>query len=113
MTFNTFQAELSRHERQPFIMLLDMDTSAERISFIRKGMGLTQDEFTEALNEVLKASGQPPVTRGAVGNWEREGGTGLAMRNLQALSELTGATIYSSFTGAGDVVPRVRRGPKR
>jgi phage repressor protein C with HTH and peptisase S24 domain len=74
-------------------MLADMDTSAERIAFIRKAMGLTQDEFTEALNEVLKASGQPPVTRGAVGNWEREGGTGLAMRNLQALSELSGATI--------------------
>jgi phage repressor protein C with HTH and peptisase S24 domain len=70
-----------------------MDTSSDRIAYLRKGMDLTQAEFTDELNKVLKSRGQPAVTRGAVGNWEREDGTGLAMRNMQAIADLTGATI--------------------
>jgi phage repressor protein C with HTH and peptisase S24 domain len=69
-----------------------MDTLAERIAYLRLGMGLTQEEFRDALNAQLKTLGAPPVSRGAVSNWEN-GSKGLAMRNIRALSELTGATV--------------------
>jgi phage repressor protein C with HTH and peptisase S24 domain len=93
MTFNSFQEGLSEIESVPFSIVHVMETSAERIAYLRKGMQLTQAEFTDELNRVLKSQGHPAVTRGAVGNWERDGGTGLAMRNLQAISDMTGATI--------------------
>jgi phage repressor protein C with HTH and peptisase S24 domain len=69
-----------------------METLAERITYIRNGLGLTQEQFVDALNEVLKEAGEAPITRGAISNWEA-GTKGIARRNIRALSELSGATF--------------------
>jgi phage repressor protein C with HTH and peptisase S24 domain len=86
------QPDLSETETLPFNILPLMESLAERIAFIRKGMGLTQDEFADALNQQLKSAGSPPVTRGAVGNWEK-GSKGLARRNMDAVADMVGTTL--------------------
>ncbi len=69
-----------------------MSELKDRIHYLRLGLGLTQEQFRDALNAELKSSGQQPVSRGAVSNWE-SGSKGAAMRNLVAISELTGASV--------------------
>lgn len=98
--YNMLQPELSETETLPFNILGGMDTLAERIAFLRKEMGLTQEEFADAINEVLKSAGVQPVTRGAVGNWE-SGSKGIASRNLDAVAELADTTLDWLAKGRG------------
>lgn len=69
-----------------------METRGKRIAHVRKAMGFkSQAGFAEALSAVLKARGAQPVTRGAIGNWELDGGIDLA--NLQLISEVSDASM--------------------
>ena len=56
------------------------DARAERIKFLRKQRGLSQDGFAKFLSEGDKA-----ITRGAVGNWER--GQGIKAENMRLISK--------------------------
>lgn len=82
-------------ERSPFSSLTYMpistDDRARRIAYIRDAMGLTQDEFTAALNAVLKSRDRPPLSRGAVANWEA--GKGISRANLSALAAMAESSM--------------------
>jgi len=99
---SVIQPKFSANETFPFSTLGAMSELKDRITYLRLGLGLTQEQFRDALNAELRASGQQPVSRGAVSNWE-SGSKGAAMRNLIALSGLTGASIdwLANARGAG------------
>lgn len=82
-----------------FSILVIMETLADRIAFLRKGLGLTQEEFAGAVSDLLIEEGQPGITRGAVGGWEL--GKGIAMSRLKAVSQLTSASLDWIANNAG------------
>ncbi|MET4184934.1 phage repressor protein C with HTH and peptisase S24 domain [Bradyrhizobium sp. JR7.2] len=62
-------------------MFFPMGKLANRIKWVRKRAGLSQERFAEALGTVEGTK----VTRGAVGNWEL--GKGISRVNLAAIAE--------------------------
>ena len=95
------QQRLLLHETGGFTILGSMSELHERIAYLRKGLGLTQDEFASAISDVLKSQGLPPVTRGAIGNWERPG-RGIDLKNMRAIIEISGASLDWLANGNGE-----------
>lgn len=90
----TTQASLSENERFPFDIIGGMSTKGSRIKAVRNGLRLTQDQFAEFLGE---------VSRGAVGNWERD--QGIKQENLELISGKTGVSLEWLATGRGSMDP--------
>lgn len=67
-----------------------MDTVGQRIAYVRAALGLSQDAFGKRLE----------VSRGAVGNWERD--QGIKTENLAAIARLFGAPMDWLANGRGD-----------
>lgn len=72
-----------------------MTTKGERIKQVRNRLQLTQDAFAELLGG---------VTRGAVGNWERD--QGIKEENLELISERTGVSFEWLARGTGKMDPQ-------
>lgn len=70
--------------------MVDMQTTGERIRFVRKLYGLNQTEFAQMLSG---------VTRGAVGNWEL--GKGIKIDNLSAISKIFSVDLDWLAHGTG------------
>lgn len=87
-------------ETDGFTIILCMEELHDRITFIRKGLELTQEEFAEAISTVLKTQGGQPVTRGAIGNWERPG-RGIDLKNMRAITQLAEISLDWLATGTG------------
>ena len=86
-------------ETDGFTTLADMETLHQRIRHIRSGLDLTQEEFADALNDVLRGWGEPAVTRGAIGNWELSKLP--AMRNMNAIVEVAQIDLNWLANGRG------------
>lgn len=69
-------------------------SKGRRIQQVRQKLQLTQDQFAKLLGG---------VTRGAVGNWERD--QGIKEENLEAISKTTGVSFEWLATGRGDMDP--------
>ena len=81
------QPEFAETETARFSSLGGMETLADRITYIRTEMGLTQDEFAAAVSAELVAAGQEKgVSRGAVAGWET--GKGMSPKNLRAVADI-------------------------
>lgn len=66
-----------------------MKTIGERIQYVRKLAGLTQAEFAQRLT----------VSRGAVGNWERD--QGITLENLSSIARTFGISFNWLATSTG------------
>lgn len=75
-------------------------SKGRRIQQVRQKLQLTQDQFAKLLGG---------VTRGAVGNWERD--QGIKEENLEAISQKTGVSFEWLATGRGDMDPSRNVGP--
>ncbi|WP_334154730.1 XRE family transcriptional regulator [Agrobacterium pusense] len=71
-----------------------MSTKGTRIKLIREKMNLTQQGFADILGG---------VSRGAVGNWERD--QGIKEENIEAISDKTGVSYEWLATGRGSMDP--------
>ncbi|MET4197249.1 phage repressor protein C with HTH and peptisase S24 domain [Bradyrhizobium sp. LA3.X] len=80
-------------------MFFPMAKKSNRIKWVRERAELTQEEFARALNTMEGVK----VTRGAVGNWERENGDMPSLRNLAAIAEKFGVSLDWLQTGHGEV----------
>ncbi|WP_458760517.1 XRE family transcriptional regulator [Afipia sp. TerB] len=78
-------------------MFFPMGKLGNRIRFVRKQAGLSQEKFAEALGTVDGVK----VTRGAVGNWELGGGITLA--NLAAIADKFHVPLDWLESGKGDI----------
>ena len=78
-------------------MFFPMGKLANRIKFVRKQAGLSQEKFAEALGTVEGVK----VTRGAVGNWELD--KGISRENLAAISERFGVALDWLQHGHGEL----------
>lgn len=81
-------------ERSAFAIIRFMKTKGSRILAVRQKLQLTQTAFADMLGG---------VTRGAVGNWERD--QGIKEENLELISERTGVSYEWLATGRGDMDP--------
>lgn len=81
-------------ESSSFDILRGMNTKGARIKEIREKMNLTQQAFADALGG---------VSRGAVGNWERD--LGIKEENIELISEKTGVSYEWLATGRGSMDP--------
>lgn len=66
-----------------------MESEGDRIRIARASIGLTQQQFADALG----------VTRGAVGNWELN--KGIKLENLQQIAALVGSSLEWLASGGG------------
>lgn len=73
-----------------FDRMLSMNTIGERIRYIRKSSGVSQEDFAKRLDG---------VTRGAVGNWET--GKPISRENLQAIASKWGVSLDWLAEGKG------------
>lgn len=80
-------------ESESFDILQPMSTKGARIKQIRDKMQLTQQAFAGILG----------VSRGAVGNWERD--QGIKEENIELISEKTGVSYEWLATGRGSMDP--------
>jgi phage repressor protein C with HTH and peptisase S24 domain len=80
-------------------MFFPMAKKSNRIRWVRERANLTQEEFARALNTVEGIK----VTRGAVGNWEREDGDMPSLKNLSAIAEKFGVSLDWLQTGRGEL----------
>ncbi len=91
------------NESIPFVIVGAMETVGSRIRFIRKGYRLTQEQFAARVEEWLRANpeGDRPdsLTRGAVGNWERN--EPISNRNMRAIAITFGVPYEWITTGRG------------
>lgn len=78
-------------------MFFPMGKLANRIKYIRKQAGLSQERFAEALGTVEGVK----VTRGAVGNWEL--GKGISRANLAAIADKFQAPLDWLEFGRGEL----------
>lgn len=76
---------------------VDLDRAA-RIKYVRKS--LLQLDSQQRFAEVLSSHIGAPLTRGAVGNWER--GLDIGIDNLKAISELAGISLDWLAHNAGE-----------
>jgi len=97
MAFNEMQVFLSMKDLESAAMFFPMGKLANRIRFVRNQAKLTQEKFAEALGTVDGVK----VSRGAVGNWERN--KGISRANLAAIAEKFGASLDWLETGRGDL----------
>lgn len=81
-----------------------METLADRITYIRTGLGLTQEEFSSAVSAELEGSGKKGVSRGAVAGWET--GKGLSTQNLRAVADLAETSMDWLSSGRGAIPSR-------
>lgn len=88
------QVRLSVHESIPFSIVAVMDTKGQRIIAVRRKLQLTQQAFADMLGG---------VSRGAVGNWERD--QGIKEENLELISQKTGVSFEWLATGRGSMDP--------
>lgn len=88
------QAILSVIESGSFAIVPPMKTKGERIKLVRDKLQLTQEAFANLLGG---------VTRGAVGNWERD--QGIKEENIDLIAEQTGVSYEWLATGRGDMDP--------
>lgn len=94
------QVSLSVIESRPFAILRPMSTKGERIRNVRRKLQLTQEEFAKMLGG---------VTRGAVGNWERD--QGIKEENLELIAARTGVSFEwlaldrGAMNPSGDIPP--------
>jgi len=89
-------------------MLSPMGKLADRIKFVRKRAGLSQERFAETLGTVDGVK----VSRGAVGNWEL--GKGISRGNLAAIADKFKVPLDWLEFGHGDIpqnVPSVTETP--
>jgi phage repressor protein C with HTH and peptisase S24 domain len=82
-------------------MFFPMGKLANRIKFVRKRSGLSQERFAEALGTVEGVK----VSRGAVGNWEL--GKGISRANLAAISDKFSVPLDWLEFGRGDIPQNV------
>lgn len=87
------QAYLSVRESAPFAIFLNM-SKGQRIKLVRRKLQLTQEEFADFLGN---------LTRGAVGNWERD--QGIKEENLEQIATKTGVSFDWLATGRGSMDP--------
>jgi phage repressor protein C with HTH and peptisase S24 domain len=95
------QARLSMKVLEPSAIFFPMGKLANRIKFVRKRAGLTQERFAETLGTVEGAK----VSRGAVGNWEL--GKGINRANLAAISDKFGVPLDWLEFGRGEIPQKV------
>ena len=88
------QAYLSVSESDPFDILAAMSTKGERIKQVRRKLQLTQEGFASFLGG---------VSRGAVGNWERD--QGIKEENLELISAKTGVSFEWLALNRGTMDP--------
>lgn len=81
-------------ERETFAIVTRMTTKGARIKQVREKLQLTQDAFARMLEG---------VTRGAVGNWERD--QGIKEENIELIAERTGVSFEWLATGRGSMDP--------
>lgn len=73
-----------------------MDTIGKRIRHLRQAVfGQTQEEFASSLKPHVEGG----ITRGAIGNWERD--QGIKTENLTMISRVTGAPLDWLANGRG------------
>lgn len=72
--------------------MIPMESTGRRIKYIRNVLGMTQEGFADFLGG---------ISRGAVGNWERN--QGIKMENLEMISEKTSVTMDWLAHGRGDL----------
>jgi len=90
-------------ETAPFNIVSSMETLRDKIAYVREGLGLSQEEFADALNERLEEAGEKSISRGAIGNWEsRKTPKAPSMTNLRAISELAEASLDWLVFNKGD-----------
>ena len=90
------QASLSMNERSSFGIVRRMDTIGKRIKHLRHAVfGQTQEEFAAALKPHVDGG----ITRGAIGNWERD--QGIKTENLTMIARVTGAPLDWLANGRG------------
>src|SRR5260370_21053062 len=77
-----------------------MEKLANRIQWLRKRAGLSQEGFAEALGAVEGVK----VTRGAIGNWELGGG--ISRANLAAIADKFGTPLDWLEFGRGPAPPK-------
>lgn len=82
-------------------MFFPMAKLGNRIKFVRKQAGLSQERFAEALGTVEGVK----VTRGAVGNWELGGG--ISRANLAAIADKFNAPLDWLEFGKGELPQRI------
>lgn len=100
ISFTILQAYLSVRESSPFAIFPVMSTKGARIRQVRKKLQLSQEEFAGLLGG---------ITRGAVGNWERD--QGIKEENVELISEKTGVSFEWLATGRGDMDPSLNTAP--
>lgn len=83
------------NERRGFGIVRRMDTVADRLKHLRKVLGKTQEEFAALLHPHVDGG----ITRGAIGNWERN--QGIKTENLMTVAEVTGASLDWLASGKG------------
>jgi transcriptional regulator with XRE-family HTH domain len=88
------QAFLSVYESDPFDILGVMSKKGDRIRQVRRKLQLTQAEFAEFLGG---------VSRGAVGNWERD--QGIKEENLELICAKTGVSFEWLAMNRGKMDP--------
>lgn len=71
-----------------------METKGARIKKIREKLQMTQQQFADLLGG---------ITRGAVGNWERD--QGIKEENIELISSMTGVSYEWIATGRGSMDP--------
>lgn len=91
------QVNLSMKAPESQSMFFPMAKRGNRIKFVRNQHNLTQEQFAEALGTVEGVK----VSRGAVGNWERD--KGISRANLAAISEKFHVPMNWLETGKGDL----------
>lgn len=82
-------------------MFFPMGKLANRIKYIRRQAGLSQERFAEALGTVEGVK----VTRGAVGNWELGGG--ISRANLAAIADKFNAPLDWLEFGRGELPQKI------
>lgn len=87
-------------------MFFPMGKLGNRIKFVRKQAGLSQERFAEALGTVEGVK----VTRGAVGNWELGGG--ITRANLAAIADKFNAPLDWLEFGKGELPQKVSPGTR-
>ncbi|WP_127524657.1 S24 family peptidase [Mesorhizobium sp. Z1-4] len=81
-------------ESASFVIVAAMSTKGARIKEVRDKLQLTQEGFARLLGG---------ITRGAVGNWERD--QGIKEENLELISARTGISYEWLATGRGSMDP--------
>ncbi|MBO9424659.1 helix-turn-helix transcriptional regulator [Labrenzia sp. R4_1] len=87
------QAQISSTGFPERVKMESMDTTGDRIIHIRKRLGLSQAEFADRIS----------ITRGAVGNWERN--KGISKKNLERIASTFGCSLDWLLSGKGQPFP--------